>query len=394
MNIRILVRAAISFAVAAAPACHADDLAALKAQLVEAQAAVRSHTVAYEPRLDGTQAAQDALEREWSLIEAIVAAEFDANMDVTKQPIADGVSVEAIPLAGETWLVESEDEGLGTVFVARQAAGGFMSIWNIRQLSTQQIAAFPLLSAWSAAGATEPCTDTDVPCGPIGGAIGSLGNDDSGRVHFYLNGYYSGQQGEDLGYQLSVWVWDGTAAVPELAREYGQTMEVPVDISFKAPFLRLYEKNYFQTFYVNAPEAGRQMIWTILMTGNGVSDQGQKSLVPELDAVDELFMRLLKHQPTESVASPKVAAFVGDALRTADLYVDSADPDNLYGALGELWQSNVTHTAKGAVLCFSVDNLDNLAFTLERKDGGYFITRVRRVTEHDGGKSGCRYLKM
>jgi hypothetical protein len=277
------------------------------------------------------------------------------------------------------------------VFVVKRTNGGFKSVWNIRQLDDERLKAFPLLATWSVADAMAL---QEFPFGPMWGSIGSLGSDDSGRPLFYLDAGYTAQEGNDCAYQLSVWAWDVSKAVPLLMHPYGQTLEATTGLEFRAPFLRLHEKDEFTTFFVTAPELGRQMVWTSLMEGDGVRDLGRRSLVPELDAVDNLIARLLKHQPTGSIATPKVAAFVGDALRNADLTVDSADPDELYGAVGELWQGDVTHTAKGAVLCFSADNLDNLAFTLDRKDGGYFITHVRRLTAHDSGTSGCKYLKM
>ncbi|MGD0190493.1 MAG: hypothetical protein ABSD74_07115 [Rhizomicrobium sp.] len=391
MNIRELLLAAIGFAVAVSSSCRADDLASLKAQLAEARTEVRSHTGQYDTQPDGSEAAQGAVAREWSLIEQIAAAELDATMDLTKQPIADGVDANAIPLAGDTWLVSADIDGLGTVLVAKQSDSGFRSVWNIRQLDDGQLKAFPLLATWSVADAMAL---REFPFGPMRGSIGSLGSDDFGRPLFYLDADYTAQEGNDCAYQLSVWAWDGGKAVPLLMHPYGQTLEATTGLEFRAPFLRLHEKDAFTTFFVSAPEPGRQMMWTALMEGDGVRDLGRKSLVPELDAVDELFVRLLKHLPTESVAAPKVAAFVSDALRNADLYVDSADPDNIYGAVGELWEGEVTHTEKGTILCFSADNLDNLAFTLERKDGGTFVTQVRRVTEQDSGKSKCKYLKM
>jgi hypothetical protein len=392
MKFRFLKSVAVGAAIAAAGVtnCVADDLSVLKAQLAEARADVRSHTGQYDTQPDGSQAARDAVEREWTLIEQVVAAELDANLDVAKQPVSDGIAIIAVALAADTWLISADIDGLGTVFVVKQSGDRFKAVWNIRQLNDQQTSAFPLLAGWSAGNAMATCTQT---CGPMRADIASLGESDDGKPRFYLDAYYTSQEGNDVGYQLSVWMWDGGKAVPLIVHDYMQTIDGPAKLEFSAPFLRLHEKDAFKTVFVAAPELGRQMEWTALMEGDSVHDLGRRSLVPELDAVDDLLARILKHKSTESIATPKVATFVGDALRNADLYVDSADPDDIYGAVGELWVADVVHRAPDTIFCFSADNLDNLAFTLQRKESGYFITRVRRVTEHDAGKSGCRYWK-
>jgi hypothetical protein len=372
-----------------------DDPGGLARQLIAARQDVKSHMPnSYDEVPDGTQAAQKSVAHEWSLIEDLVSAELTGRGNSKIYPAVDGLDVSTATLDADTMVVSATLDGLGTVFVIKRQNGEFQPVWRIRDLSSDQLTSQPLLGAHGIEGATGACNggrmgDHPEWCGPMTAGIASLGDDDRGRPYFTVNGYYSAQQGNDVGYELSVWRWDGSSAVPVLVGGYGQTLEIAVGLTFQAPFLSLHVKDGFQTFYVTAPEPGRQMTWTILMVGDGVRDLGKTTEVPELDAVDALLARILRGGDTDDIAAPKVRATLEDALEKQNIAVDRGPNADIDAALGELDDSVLARRRKSESLCFSTDNLGFFRFTLRRKNGVTFISKVRQLADLDSRDDPC-----
>ncbi len=264
----------LGFAVAGALPCAAQNLELLKRDLAAARQDVKSHMdSAGAP--DTAAVARAAIDREWSLFEDLVAADLDADGKPATDLGVRDLSPAIVPLGTDAYLVSADLDGLGTVFVVQKANGSFRETWSMRDMASGQTVAHPLLGAWRAEAATGACRLTASEpglCGPLTAEIARLPDDRAGRPRFSINGYYSGQQGSDLGYQLSVWTWAGSKAIPSLAGFYVQTMDLAAPPHFDAPYLRVRTKEDFQTFFVTAPEPGRQTTWDILVDANGVRD--------------------------------------------------------------------------------------------------------------------------
>lgn len=348
-------------------------------QLAAARADVRSHLAEPLEGLDNSDAAKASLAKLWDETAELVCADLNADGDPHADIRDDGLTVDVVALEPDTDLVSASIDAYGTVFIARRANGEFSPAWTIRDLDHALLGTFPLLAAFGVEAATAACKRDVSACGPMTAEIGSLGEDDRGRPQFYVNGYYSTQQGSDVGYQLSVWVWDGSKALPELANTYHQTLDIAPDIRFRAPFLSLHAKDDWTTFFVTSPEPGRQVTWTMMMEGTGVRDLGRSSKVPELDAVDELFFRILRGLPSADIAAPKVRTKVEGAFHDSGVSTgESGRGGDTIGELGELDDSVVLPNAKNVKICIWVDDVDPWRFTLVRKSGAYFIRKATR----------------
>ncbi len=394
---------ALAMGIACATGSGAEGLDASIQQLSAARQVVKSHLqLPFDQTPDGTAASRDAVAREWSLLADLVATDLNARRDPTKDPSLKGFVVSVTSLAPDTFVVSVDIDDLGTVFVINRANGRFRPAWTIHHLTDEQLKANPLLRAFGAEAATAACNNSrtgDHPelCGPMTADIQRFGDDERGRARFSVNGYYSTQQGSDVGYVLSIWRWDNdkSVAVPELVGGYGQTLGTPIGQTFKAPFLTLDVKDWFETFFVTAPEAGRQMKWTILIDRKGVRDLGKISAVPELDAVDELFARLLNGLPTKDIAAPNVSSNLKEALREEGLKINRGEKgDDVIDALGELWAGEVSHVGNGSTLCFNADEVGGFLFVLTRNSGkGLFISDVTKLADRPGQGSPCPHRK-
>ena len=187
---------------------------------------------------------------------------------------------------------------------------------------------------------------------------------------------YAQQMGFTIGKQTSIWTWDGDHAELQWINFYGFMIDQARGTSFDEDKGRLVigEKGNFRTMFDCGMCIERPMEQRVLVTKTGVEDLGVRSLVPEMDAMDEFFWRLSHGLPTAGVASAQAAQLLRSQAQEATRESRKIDKD--FHSVGMV--SDVTRLTKtGAELCLEADDLGVLKVQMRRTaDGGYFVTHV------------------
>ena len=165
-----------------------------------------------------------------------------------------------------------------------------------------------------------------------------------------MKGLYAQRAGGTAGAQISLWAWDGTTAHPLIARAYALMIDQAVWTRVEGDLLKVQQKKFFRSFYSCGMCEGRQTDWIVHLGPECVEDLGEKSMVPELDAVDELFYRVIHHKSAADVAAPAVIEaaerIVGDARAG-----ESAKEWKEFPTLGMIMGWKVQDNPKGKILC-------------------------------------------
>lgn len=184
----------------------------------------------------------------------------------------------------------------------------------------------------------------------------------------------------------------GNTATMVLGKSYSYMLDQAVGTRVERDLLRVRKKEDFKTFFDCGSCEGRQVEWTIRVTPEAVEDLGDKSMVPELDAVDELVYRIRKGLPTQGLATRRIVQTLKRAMEEEDeesrsVHESSSawkneasspgseqessakqdDDDNYRGMLLET--PKVFRAGKRTKLCFSCDGIGTFLFTFERSRG-------------------------
>ncbi len=273
---------------------------------------------------------------------------------------------------------------MGNVFLVEQRDGHFTIVWDIRNADPGN---FPILKAWRTDQDSGDCrVHEDVwtgLCGPLyAGQIHMLPNDGQGRLRFVIEATYAQAAETTVGGQLSVWSLDGTTPRLQWAKKYTYNFE---DIAWKrnGDLLTIRATDWWHMFFTCGTCIGRQMNWTIRIRPDGIDDLGMVPVVPELDAVDELFYRVWKHQPADELAIPEVLAAAAKII--AGLQEDKAamakenhetiDPNYLFlGMLGGEPKAAVLR--KGREVCLVTDDSGPILIKFVSRAGKLFATEL------------------
>jgi hypothetical protein len=193
-----------------------------------------------------------------------------------------------------------------------------------------------------------------------------LSSDAHGRARFYVDGTYTQTAGGTVGAQISIWAWNGTTAQPLIARDYIFMINQTVGTRLDGDLLKVRQKKSFRTFFACGSCQERQTDWIVRITPEGIDDLGEVSVVPELDAIDELFARVLQRQPAHDIASAR-------AIRGAERIVGRARR-----FIGEdAWKEAPSFGMMGS---WTVDGpLDRRRLCLELDDAGTSVATLRSV---------------
>jgi hypothetical protein len=343
--------------------------------------------------LGGGEAGAIAFDRVWSLWERRAAEFLDANPSASPARLAVALKVmdpdanAHVETEHGLYLVAPHIGEIGSVFLLARRGGHFRTVWSTRDAARGGRERFPLLAAWQARRTQDGCRKNidQATCGALYGKdMGFLPPDAKGHPRFYIDATYAQEAGATLDAQLSIWTWDGYTAFPQFADTYAYAFDDQGAITrVEGNMIRVRRKNEFSSFIACGACEGRQMEWTIKLTPNGVADQGRKSSVPELDAVDALFDRLSKGLPTRALAAPQVTAVLKRA-------VDEQRGNGLDRfTLGLLGHTEVFRIGGNATLCFSADEAGPYLFTLMGRRGGYYIADVREFPRGSASDTPC-----
>ena len=182
--------------------------------------------------------------------------------------------------------------------------------------------------------------------------------------------------GATIGKQTSIWRWDGDRAELQWIGSYDFMIDQGNGTSFDEDkgVLTIGQKGDFRTMYDCGQCIERPMEQRVLITKDGVEDLGVRSLVPEMDAIDEFLWRLSHRLPTADLASTQAAQLLRPQVLQATR--DSRKIDKNFYSVGMV-SDTTRRTKPGAEVCMDADELGTLIVQMRRTaDGGYFITHI------------------
>ena len=109
------------------------------------------------------------------------------------------------------------------------------------------------------------------------------------------------------------------------------------------------------------------------LTANGVEDGGTRSLVPELDAADAVFEKMLKKEPVGDLAEPEAVKALTPFIEAA---LESSSDNEGAPSLGMLNDSTLRLKQKEGVLCLSFDE-GTLLLTIRSSQGGARVAAAK-----------------
>jgi hypothetical protein len=253
--------------------------------------------------------------------------------------------------------------------------------WNIAQRQEATGKPAEVLAAWRPEGGLKSGRGPGANSGSIVPIrLGILPSDAKGHTRFYIEGICAQEVGGTEGEQITLWMWDGVTGRLQLARYYVVMIDQKVGTRMEGDLLKVQEKKSFRTFFSCGECEERQTDWIVRIAPDGMKALGEKSVVPELDAVDELFYREINGKSASDIAGPA-------AVRSAKGIVDGARSQEFeeewkkFPSLGMMGEWSVTKNKDGEVLCLDTDDIGTNIFKLRPVGGGFFITDVRKTCE-------------
>src|SRR6266581_2661318 len=268
--------------------------------------------------IDDSAKAPNWLDREWTLIGEWAVEYLNAHPSVTAdevkasvQKLDSDLDVNVLELSQKTYVIATRQGEMGNVFLVAGRGEEFRVPWNIKRSNQNDLQQTGLLAAWSAEGASSDYWSVKTKkdwgqCGPFFGGAEKLPDNSDGHSRFYIDATRAQPAGATVGAQLSVWEWDGKTARPLFVRTYAYMIDQAQGTRFDGEYLRIREKDFFRTFFSCGGCEEPQKDWTIHISRDGIEDLGKKSVVPELDAIDELYYRIEHRMPTAQLAAPHV----------------------------------------------------------------------------------------
>ncbi len=221
-----------------------------------------------------------------------ILAELDPNLHIF-----------TLNLRTDATLISTNEDAIGQVLVAVGGPRSPLELWRMDLHVPDAGPYAEQLRCWKVLARIRPCA---------AGHIDSLPADARGRPRFYIDAGYAQPAGATRGRQLSVWRWDGRAAIPLYVTSY--TVGGDADhqgVTAEGDVLRIGAKGFYQLLSVCGACDGRQIVRRLKLTpSDQIEDLGTTSLTPELDLIDTLYMRVKNRQPTDDLASPEALSVI------------------------------------------------------------------------------------
>jgi hypothetical protein len=343
--------------------------------------------LAGEAWIDNDPRSPELLARKWSLAGQWVAAWLDAhpsaNPDNLKSALAELAPTETANYLelNETAFLVAAPGPIGNAFIVAKSDGHYRLAWSTADSPQPSDRQSAILSAWRADHAQHGGRGPYLAVSGSTGSIvypdfGTLPADAQGHKRFYIDGLYAQSAGGTVGAQTSLWVWDGNMAHPLIARDYAYMIDQKVRTRLEGDLLRVQQKKFFRTFSSCGECEERQTDWIVRITSQGVEDQGEVSLVPELDAVDELFSRLIHGRSAARLATPAALKVARDIVNGKHAE-ESTKEWKEFPSLGMMSDWTIVKGRDDEVLCFATDGIGAYLFTLKNSGNGLFITNIK-----------------
>ena len=370
------------------PARAQSSLEKIKTGYANASARLEKH-LDDDQWIDDDPESPKLLARQWSLAGEWVAAWLNAHPHADPSGVKDALvklapssKPQYLVLNATTFLVVAPSP-IGNVFIVSRFGDDYRVAWSTAQTQEASGESAEVLAAWRAEnarlGGRGPYWAAYGSAGPVVPQLGILPSDAKGHARFYIDGMYQQGAGGTVGGQISLWVWDGSTARPQLTRSYTFMIDQKVGTRMEGDLLKVQQKKFFRTLSSCGECEERQTDWIVRVTLDGMKELGEKSLVPELDAVDELFYRVINGKSASDLAAPaaiEAAKGIVDSKRTSESEKDWKEFPNL----GMIEGSSVTKNEDGEVLCLALFDVEGAnMFKLRPAGDSFFITDVTKT---------------
>ena len=371
------------------PVCAQSSTEKIRADYQAVSARLQKHLVD-ERWLDDDPESPGLLAGQWSLAGEWMAAWLDAHptsgADGVKAAIA-GLAPSETPqylVLNDTAFLVAAPGSIGNVFIVAKTGDHYHLAWSTAQRQEASGKTADILAAWRAENARQggrgPYWTASGSAGPVSPQLGSLPADAKGRARFYIEGWYAQGAGATVGVQISLWVWDGITARPLVTRDYAVMIEQSVGTRVEGDLLKVQQKKSFRTFFSCGSCEGRQTDWFVRLTSEGTRDLGERSAVPELDAVDELLDRLIHGKSAADVAAPTAIQAARKIVHEAR--AERSDEEwKKFPTLGMIGESTITKDGNEVILCLETSDMGAHIFTLRPRGNGYFIGDISEGPE-------------
>jgi hypothetical protein len=371
------------------PVCAQSGVEKIRADYQAVSEKLQKHLVD-ERWLDDDPESPGLLARQWSLAGEWVAAWLDAHpssgADGVKTAIAGLMPSETpryLVLNDAAFLVAAPSS-IGNVFIVAKTGDRYRLAWSTAQRQVASGKTAEILAAWRPENARQgrrgPYWTASGKAGPVIPHLGSLPTDAKGRARFYIDGWYQQGAGGTVGAQISLWVWDGIIARAQITRDYTLMVAQTDGTRIEGDLLKVQQKKSFRTFFSCGQCEERQTDWIVRVTPEGMKELGERSVVPELDAVDEFFDRLIHGKSAADVATPAAIQAATKIVREAR--AERSDEEwKKFPTLGMIGRSTITKEAGEEILCLETDDTGAHVFTLKPIRNGYFIGEVKEGPE-------------
>jgi hypothetical protein len=375
----------------ATPCWPQSSLDTIKTQYTAVSSQLEKH-IDWDFWIDDDPQSPQLLARQWSLAAEWVAAWLNAQPSTGPDDLAKAIA-ELEPTVKPNFLKLSDDAFLvaaptlmGNVFIVSKL-NGYRVAWSTAQPTDAVGKEADSLAAWfpqnARHGSRGPYWAASGRAGPVTPVeMGRLPSDEKEHARFYIEGVYAQSAGGTEGAQISVWAWDGVTARPLVVRSYAIMIDQRVGTRVEGDLLKVQQKEFFRTFSSCGACEERQTDWILRLTPHGIEDLGEKSTVPELDAVDELFYRVISHQPAQDIAAPGVIKAAEKMVEEAKAQHSAAEWKK-YPTLGMMGTWKVDQSRSGSIVCLTLDAIDTITalYTLEQRGDRFFISDLKRTQQ-------------
>jgi hypothetical protein len=376
----------LCFTLIPAEAFPQSNLPKIKSEHEAVSSSLQKHLV-FDWWLDDAPESPELLRQQWTLEGEWVAAWLnehsseDVKAAVTE--LVPGGEPEYQKLYKDTFLVVAPNV-IGNVFVVAKRDGKYRLAWSTAQVQKASGQQAEILAAWRPENARHgrrgPYFASSGSTGSVTGRIGKLPEDGKGHPRFYIDGTYAQSAGGTVGAQISVWVWNGKSPEPLIAKAYAFMIDQAVGTRVEGDLLRVQEKKFFRSFFSCGACEERQTDWTIRLTPDGIEDLGEKSVVPELDAVDELFYRVIHHESAADVAAPGVIVTAEKIVGEARAGHSEKDWEQ-FPTLGMMGKWDIQEKENKKILCLSLDDAGTNLFALKSMRGRPLIVDLKETNQ-------------
>jgi len=160
--------------------------------------------------------------------------------------------------------------------VARNRAGHFEALWNIKQLAEKHYAQKDKIGRWMY------LVRESYYSGPLSvGRLLSVPSSTDGHPRFLVDAFQSADGGTQ-GAQLSIWDWDGAEARPLLVDWYDYVAGNFGALRFDGTTVRIPTKESLGILFSCGACDEPQGLWKVRITSNGVTNLGHRFVNPEL----------------------------------------------------------------------------------------------------------------